>query len=87
MNKNNAEHLRECYIINGGGQRVEQLAGNGMPVPYRVEMNDWAYRSGVDGANCYTNHIWTGSFERLKEMAEEWTNSPVELVKAEDSEE
>lgn len=61
---------------------MEQLAGLGMPVPYRVEENDWSCRSGVTGSNSYTNAIWAGSLERLKELAEEWTNKEFELKEA-----
>lgn len=80
MGKNNTQNFRECYIIDGGGQKVEQLAGMGLPIPYRREMNDWAYKSGTSGSNLYTNCIWAGSLERLREMAEEWTDAPVELA-------
>lgn len=84
MEKYDAKNLLECYIIDGGGQKVDQFASSGMPIPYRVEVNDWAYKSGVASSSHYTGHLWASSLERLRELAEEWTNSPVELVASED---
>lgn len=75
-----AERLRTCYIIHGGGQKIRQYAELGMPVPYIVEENDWASSSGVSGSDSYTGPIWAGSFEELKEMAEEWTDDEFDLV-------
>ena len=68
----------KTYIINGGGQYVQQCAENGCAVNYVVKDSDYAKKSGVVGSNLYTK-IWASSFDELKEMLSEWTNEDVEL--------
>lgn len=75
--------MKRTFIIKGGGQRVQQCVENGTPVEYEVKDTDYAAKSGVDRSNLYTI-IWASSLEGLKEMAAEWTNKEVTLVKTND---
>lgn len=75
--------MKRTFIIKGGGQRVQQCVENGTPVEYEVKDTDYAVKSGVDRSNLYTI-IWASSLEGLKEMAAEWTDKEVTLVKTND---
>lgn len=75
--------MTEVYIVEGGGQKAQQMYEMGEAVEYRVDKNDWELRTKSSGQNSYAGPMWSTDLEDLQKWVDEWVGESVELVEIE----